>query len=73
MPRNSRSQKETETHRGAASVSKSHSARKIMRAHSGKRHFTGNQDALAALRKLKKLTLSARGTSPPSGRCFPYG
>ncbi|MFI5058563.1 MAG: 50S ribosomal protein L35 [Candidatus Acidiferrales bacterium] len=44
------------THRGAAKRFKVTATGKIVRMHSGKRHFTGTK-AHGRMRKLKKLTL----------------
>ena len=57
MPRNSTKPKmKLKTHRGAAKRFKVTATGKLVRMHSGKRHFTGTK-AQGRMRKLKKLTL----------------
>ncbi len=57
MPRNkSKPKMKLKTHRGAAKRFKVTATGKIVRMHSGKRHFTGTK-AHGRMRKLKKLTL----------------
>jgi large subunit ribosomal protein L35 len=57
MPRNSTKPKmKLKTHRGAAKRFKVTATGKIVRMHSGKRHFTGTK-AHGRMRKLKKMTL----------------
>ena len=57
MPRNSTKPKmKLKSHRGAAKRFKVTATGKLVRMHSGKRHFTGTK-AQGRMRKLKKLTL----------------
>ncbi len=57
MPRNKSNPKmKLKTHRGAAKRFKVTATGKVVRMHSGKRHFTGTK-AQGRMRKLKKMTL----------------
>jgi large subunit ribosomal protein L35 len=73
MPRNStKPKKKLKTHRGAAKRFKITATGKIMRAHSGKRHFTGTKRA-GRMRKLKKLTLVSPRDVAAIKQMLPYG
>ena len=73
MPRNStRPKKKLKTHRGAAKRFKITAGGKIVRAHSGKRHFTGTK-ASGRMRKLKKLTLVNPSDVAAVRQMLPYG
>ena len=73
MPRNrSKPKKKLKTHRGAAKRFKVTSTGKIVRAHSGKRHFTGTKRA-GRMRKLKKLTLVSSRDVAAIRQMLPYG
>jgi len=73
MPRNStKPKKKLKTHRGAAKRFKFTGTGKIVRAHSGKRHFTGTKRA-GRMRKLKKLTLVNSRDIAAVKQMLPYG
>ncbi len=73
MPRNStKPKRKLKTHRGAAKRFKFTATGKIVRAHSGKRHFTGTK-AQGRMRKLKKLTLVNRTDEAAVRQMLPYG
>ena len=73
MPRNSsKLKRKLKTHRGAAKRFKFTATGKIVRAHSGKRHFTGTK-AQGRMRKLKKLTLVNRTDVAAVKQMLPYG
>ena len=73
MPRNaSKPKKKLKTHRGAAKRFKITSTGKIMRAHSGKRHFTGTKRS-GRMRKLKKLTSVSPRDLAAIRQMLPYG
>jgi large subunit ribosomal protein L35 len=73
MPRNStKPKKKLKTHRGAAKRFKITASGKIMRAHSGKRHFTGTKRS-GRMRKLKKLTLVSPRDVAAIRQMLPYG
>ena len=73
MPRNStKPKKKLKTHRGAAKRFKITATGKIMRAHSGKRHFTGTKRA-GRMRKLKKLTSVSPRDIAAIRQMLPYG
>ncbi len=73
MPRNSsKPKRKLKTHRGAAKRFKFTATGKIVRAHSGKRHFTGTK-AQGRMRKLKKLTLVNRTDVATVRQMLPYG
>ena len=73
MPRNSsKPKRKLKTHRGAAKRFKFTATGKIVRAHSGKRHFTGTK-AQGRMRKLKKLALVNRTDVAAVKQMLPYG
>ncbi len=73
MPRNStKPKKKLKTHRGAAKRFKITGTGKIVRMHSGKRHFTGTK-AQGRMRKLKKLTLVSAVDVAAVKQMLPYG
>ena len=73
MPRNStKPKRKLKTHRGAAKRFKFTANGKIVRAHSGKRHFTGTKRA-GRMRKLKKLTLVNSRDVAAVKQMLPYG
>jgi large subunit ribosomal protein L35 len=73
MPRNSKKpKKKLKTHRGAAKRFKITASGKIMRAHSGKRHFTGTKRS-GRMRKLKKVTLVSPRDVAAIRQMLPYG
>ena len=59
------------THRGAAKRFKITANGKVVRMHSGKRHFTGTK-AQGRMRKLKKLTLVNRRDVANVKQMLPY-
>jgi len=72
MPRNSTKPKmKLKTHRGAAKRFKITANGKVVRMHSGKRHFTGTK-AQGRMRKLKKLTLVNRRDVANVKQMLPY-
>jgi large subunit ribosomal protein L35 len=72
MPRNSTKPKmKLKTHRGAAKRFKITATGKIVRMHSGKRHFTGTKKQ-GRMRKLKKLTLVNRTDVANVKQMLPY-
>jgi large subunit ribosomal protein L35 len=72
MPRNStKPKRKLKTHRGAAKRFKVTATGKIMRMHSGKRHFTGTKKA-GRMRKLKKLTLVSPVDKAAVRQMLPY-
>ena len=72
MPRNSTKPKmKLKTHRGAAKRFKITATGKVVRMHSGKRHFTGTK-AQGRMRKLKKLTLVNRTDVANVKQMLPY-
>ena len=73
MPRNStKPKKKLKTHRGAAKRFKFTANGKIVRAHSGKRHFTGTKRQ-GRMRKLKKLTQVNHSDIAAVRQMLPYG
>ena len=73
MPRNStKPKRKLKTHRGAAKRFKITATGKIMRMHSGKRHFTGTKRA-GRMRKLKKLTAVSPRDAAAVKQMLPYG
>jgi large subunit ribosomal protein L35 len=73
MPRNStKPKRKLKTHRGAAKRFKVTGTGKIVRAHSGKRHFTGTKRS-GRMRKLKKLTLVSPVDKANVKQMLPYG
>jgi len=73
MPRNSTNpKKKLKTHRGAAKRFKITASGKIVRMHSGKRHFTGTKRQ-GRMRKLKKLTLVNPSDVRSVKQMLPYG
>ena len=72
MPRNStKPKRKLKTHRGAAKRFKVTATGKIVRMHSGKRHFTGTK-AQGRMRKLKKLTQVNRADIAAVKQMLPY-
>jgi len=72
MPRNStKPKRKLKTHRGAAKRFKVTATGKIMRMHSGKRHFTGTKKS-GRMRKLKKLTLVSPVDKAAIRQMLPY-
>ena len=59
------------THRGAAKRFKITANGKVVRMHSGKRHFTGTKSQ-GRMRKLKKLTLVNRTDVANVKQMLPY-
>ena len=73
MPRNStRPKMKLKTHRGAAKRFKVTATGNIVRAHSGKRHFTGLKGS-GRMRKLKKLTQVSGSDKANVKQMLPYG
>ena len=73
MPRNSTKPKlKLKSHSGAKKRFKITSTGKIVRAHSGKRHFTGTKRS-GRMRKLKKLTLVNPADVASVKQMLPYG
>ena len=73
MPRNStKPKRKLKTHKGAAKRFKVTASGKILRMHSGKRHFTGTK-AHGHMRKLKKITLVNRTDIAAVKQMLPYG
>ena len=73
MPRNStKPKRKLKTHKGAAKRFKVTATGKLLRMHSGKRHFTGTK-AQGRMRKLKKLTLVNRTDIAAVKQMLPYG
>jgi large subunit ribosomal protein L35 len=73
MPRNStKPKRKLKSHRGAAKRFKITATGKIVRMHSGKRHFTGTKKQ-GRMRKLKKLTLVSPRDVAAIRQMLPYG
>ena len=73
MPRNrSKPKLKLKTHRGAAKRFKITGTGKLLRMHSGKRHFTGTKKQ-GRMRKLKKLTLVSPADVRSIRQMLPYG
>ena len=73
MPRNaSKPKMKLKTHRGARKRFKVTATGKVMRMHSGKRHFM-NMKAPRRMRKLKHLTLVSPADAASVKQMLPYG